>query len=417
MPYLDVYFSRINHLGETTAEHIRNGGIRSFEKWMAESPHTVNNLSVERGIYFKGIILTNKDKEYTKIMFLNVSNNIPLKIGDIMNWPLEDGSIEKWLLLQEEKKVNGTYRTFWIVRCNYLLKWINRDGHLQQSWSYVVSSVDSKIKGNYRTWNSLISPQPNKYAEILMPRYPIDRATNFIIEEESWQVIEYDHTSVPGTIYLSLTENKINMVYDDLENNIADTDKRAKYELVLPSTPQRFTVGSEIIPVYTVMKNGKPFRATVEYISSDKSVAKLQNGILTAVGVGEADIEIKIKECTDIDPEVLSIHIEVTEEPVTEFSCYIDGPDTIKLDRIGKYVLVTSEGELVSKVLFETDNPDLATVIESEESEKEEYKGIVKANDKNNLGFFTLYAYILDGDTPKEELAYFTKKIKVIPLW
>jgi hypothetical protein len=70
-----------------------------------------------------------------------------------------------------------------------------------------------------------------------MPRYPIDRATNFIIEEESWQVIEYDHTSVPGTIYLSLTENKINMVYDDLENNIADTDKRAKYELVLPPTP------------------------------------------------------------------------------------------------------------------------------------------------------------------------------------
>ena len=112
MSYIDTYFSRVNHLGETTAERIRNGGIRSFYKWMAESPHTVKNLSVERGLYFPGIILTNKDKEYQKIMFLNVANTIPIHVGDIMNWKLDDGSIEKWIIIQEEKKVNGTYQTF-----------------------------------------------------------------------------------------------------------------------------------------------------------------------------------------------------------------------------------------------------------------------------------------------------------------
>jgi len=67
-----------------------------------------------------------------------------------------------------------------------------------------------------------------------MPRYSIDRATNFIVEEESWTVVEYDHTSVPGVIYLSLTENKINSIYDDVENNIADLDKKARYDIVLP---------------------------------------------------------------------------------------------------------------------------------------------------------------------------------------
>jgi len=65
-------------MGETTAERIKNGGIRSFEKWMAESPHTIRDLSTEKGLYFSGIILTNKDKEHEKIMFLNVANNIPL---------------------------------------------------------------------------------------------------------------------------------------------------------------------------------------------------------------------------------------------------------------------------------------------------------------------------------------------------
>ena len=152
MHYLDAYFARINHLGETTAERIRQGGINSFEKWKDESPHTVRNLSVERGIYFDGIILTSKDRQEKKVMFLNVSNDIPLLIGDIMNWENDLGVEEKWLIFQEEKKVNGTYRTFWIVKCNYLFKWIDRLGHLQQSWGYIVSSVDSKIKGNFRTW-------------------------------------------------------------------------------------------------------------------------------------------------------------------------------------------------------------------------------------------------------------------------
>lgn len=84
--YLGVYFSRLNHMGETTAERIRNNGIRSFERWMDESPFTVRNLSVERGIYFDGIIETNKDKEYEKILFLRVANDIPLEVGDIMTW-------------------------------------------------------------------------------------------------------------------------------------------------------------------------------------------------------------------------------------------------------------------------------------------------------------------------------------------
>lgn len=155
MDYLDVYFSRINHLGETTAERIQHGGERSFQKWMAQSPHTVRQLSVERGLFFDGLILTNKDKEYKKIMFLNVANDIPLVVGDIVNWKQQNDMLEKWLIFQEEKKVNGTYRTFWIVKCNYLLKWIDKLGHINESWSYVVSSVDDKIKGNYRTWHSL----------------------------------------------------------------------------------------------------------------------------------------------------------------------------------------------------------------------------------------------------------------------
>jgi hypothetical protein len=64
MDYLEVYFSRLNHFGRTTGERITNGGIRTFQRWKAESPHTVLSLSVERGLYFDGIILQSKDKTY-----------------------------------------------------------------------------------------------------------------------------------------------------------------------------------------------------------------------------------------------------------------------------------------------------------------------------------------------------------------
>ena len=398
MHYLDAYFARINHLGETAAERIRQGGINSFEKWKDESPHTVRNLSVERGIYFDGIILTSKDRQEKKVMFLNVSNDIPLLIGDIMNWENDLGVEEKWLIFQEEKKVNGTYRTFWIVKCNYLFKWIDRLGHLQQSWGYIVSSVDSKIKGNFRTWNSLITPQPNKYAEILMPRYPIDRATNFIVEEESWTVVEYDHTSVPGVIYLSLTENKINSIYDDVENNIADTDKLAKYDLSVPQEVQNFAIGDTINPSFTLTKNGKPFDAEVQLLPTDKSIARIIDGELKAVGSGETQIVVQLKDF----PTIFTIINIVVNEAEPVFSAYIEGSSTIKLDRTEIYTLKAT-GEITGPVHFSI-NTNLANIVISNNVSCQ-----IQANHKNILGKFILTAAYNNVE--------YTKEISVVPLW
>ena len=397
--YLDVYFSRINHLGNTTAERIRNGGIRSFHKWMAESPFTVQNLSTERGLYFDAIIEENKDKEAKKIMFLQVANEVALEVGDIMNWRLDNGAIEKWILFQEEKKTNPTYRTFWIIRCNYLLKWIDADGHLQESWSYVVSSEDSKVKANFRTWNNLITPQPNKFAEILMPRREITRSTNFIIEDESWITIEYDHTSVPGIIYLSLTENKINTIYDDTVNNVADTDKFANYTIAAATESQTFNVNSIIAPVFTLMKNGVACDEDYILISSDKSIARTIDGALTAVAVGETDIIVRLVNYPTIEQK---LHIIVNDD-VVPFSGYIEGNDNIRLDRIAQYRFIGNT-ELTDNVVFSLDNTNYATIIDF----GADYCKI-QANNKNKLGQFILKAIYNNIE--------YEKVITVIPLW
>ena len=401
MNYYDVFLSRINHMGDTIGERIRNGGIRSFNKWLAESPHTIRNLSVERGLFFSGIILTNKDKEHEKIMFLNVSLDIPIEIGDIMNLTLDDGSIEKWLLVQEEKKINGTYRTFWIVRCNYLIKWFDSNGHLQSSWCYFVSSLDSKIKGNFRTWNSLITPQPNKYAEILMPRRAIDRATNFIVEEEAWTVVEYDHSSVPGVIYLSLTESKINSIYDDVENDIADLDKEAKYYLDIPEQIQNFSINDPIEIKFTLMKNGLPCKEDLEFISTDKKIVKNINGKLVAIKEGDADIIVRLKNYPEISQ---TVKISINNSP-KEFSAYLEGPDKIKLDRKAQYKLnmrITPEDGV--QVDYSLSDDSYAKIISIKDNICE-----VRANDKNILGTVILTAKYNDNT--------YNKEISIIPLW
>ena len=399
MNYLDVYYSRINHLGQTTAERIRGGGIRSFQRWLEQSPHTIRQLSVQRGLWFDGIILTSKDKQYQKIMFLNVANEIPITVGDILNWKQDNGDIQKWLLVQEEKKVNGTYRTFWIVRCNYLMRWVDGDGHIQESWSYFVSSVDSKIKGNFRTWNNLITPQPNKYAELLMPRYPINRGTNFIVQQESWMVVEYDHTSVPGVIYLSLTQNKINSIYDDVPNNLADTDKIASYSLLIPQETQVFTVGSKIEPKFTLMKNGEIYQSQVEYVSSNKTIAKIVNNELTAVGEGTVQITIRLKDHPEIE-NTITITVGPQQQ---EFSAYIKGNNNIRLDREEVYQLVGTS-QITGQVRYSVDNTLLATVYSIDD-----LTCIVHANNKNRLGEIVLTAEY-DGKN-------YTKTISIIPLW
>ena len=149
--YMDVYFSRASHRGKTVAEVATNTGIRSFEKWLEESPNVpANDLQIEDKCFFRGVILSKKDDENKKIKELHVALDVPVEIGDIVIW--DD---ERWLVYLKERRVRETHKTFYMVRCNYYIKWVDNQGHLQGSWCYFVSSMDSKIKENFRTWNNL----------------------------------------------------------------------------------------------------------------------------------------------------------------------------------------------------------------------------------------------------------------------
>lgn len=232
-----------------------------------------------------------------------------------------------------------------------------------------------------------------------MPRYPIDRATNFIVEEESWTVVEYDHTSVPGVIYLSLTENKINSIYDDVKNNIADLDKLANYKLSVPDLVQTFKINEPIIPKFTLMKNGKVCKEEVGYKTTDKKKARFINNVLTAVGVGSVDIIIFLIKYPDIS---VTLTVEIADKE-QEFSAYINGNDFIRLDRSETYNLI-GVSEIIGPVNFYLESTILASIKSYTENQC-----TILANNKNKLGKIKLFAEY-NGNR-------YEKEITIKPLW
>ena len=398
---------------------------------MAQSPFTVINLSVERGFYFSGIIETSKDKEEKKLMYLYVSNDIPIRVGDILTWRQDNGATEKWLLLQQMHKVHPQYQTFQIIKCNYELKWIDANGYLRKSWAYAVSSVDSKVKSNFRMWHSLVSPQPNKYAEIIMPRPQLEgidadqlmRGITFIIEDEGWQVIECDWTSVEGVVYMSLTESKVNYQYDDRIVDVAETDR-----LLFPTLQAVYNIGDEIVPEFTAQTlNEWEIVLLAPEITDGETVVveALDNGHLRAINAGKAIIKMRLKNYDADDPrKAVTKEFEITVQANAETALYIKGADTIRLDRYENYILADEDNKnipVLSGITFTLNaggkKIPLAEISEEKQDnvmddDKVEHLAqicVLHANVKNEIGEVILSAEY-NGET-------YTKTIKIVPLW
>lgn len=232
-----------------------------------------------------------------------------------------------------------------------------------------------------------------------MPRREIDRSTNFIVEDESWSVVEYDHTSVPGVVYLSLTEGKINSIYDDVENDLADTNNIAKYELLTPESIQTFQIGDIIAPRFTLTKNGKLSDEPVIFSTTDKKIVRLIDNQLTAVGEGKCKLLATLQNYPDI---IMELEIEVSGA-VQEFDAYIEGNDKIYLDRTSDYALVGTAA-IEGQVTYRLEATELAEILPSKDNICH-----IHANAKNLLGSIVLHAEYNGAD--------YVKTISIIPLW
>lgn len=386
MKYIDVYKKRVEHLGTNPQRRAMESGILEFSRSLRYNEHTQRGLHKDGdSLTFDGIVLTNKEDDNKSTQILLTELSVPLKCGDIVIW-----NDERWLVYQYTTSSYQPYQKFFMVRCNYEIKWVDEEGGVRKSWCYLLGSKDSKIKDNFRTWNEVITPQPNKYIQLILPHTIMAINTEIIVLDEAWYLVDYDQSSVPGIVFMSFTETNINELRDDIENKIANADKIAAWTIVSPSE-QYVLPHSEVALDYVVQKNGIVVGEKPE-ISISGSLVE-QDGKIFAAESGEGQITFSIHGQTFT--QAIHISASSTKQPMVIF-----GDDKIRVSMAATYELQGAD----QQVVFSVSDTKMATVETTGQS-----TCLLTTNSKNLLGSVDLIA------TCGEEV--YTKTIKIIPIW
>lgn len=396
--YIDVYWYRVTKYGENHKEREYNYSVRNFEKYLNEHPSSVDVVIDHTPA--RASIISNKQDQYKLTKQILTSINTIINPGSIVEWA--DGY---WIVYQKEINPNQAYNSCYMVECNKRLKWIDEYGVEQREWAYIFSSKDSIVKQNFRTWNRLITPQPNQWLEMLVPaKKTIKMDQKFIIDGRAWFVDEYDATSSKGVTYYSLTEDKIDRMDDSIENGLANANKLDCYKIAIQDEINCGLNDSYIIsPI--VYNNGVIDTQPLGYIIKDKSVASVMsldnNATIVPISKGQTTLKIYLIN----QPKVFkSIVINITD--MTEQSAVLIGNDSIKTTDFAIYsVYRISDSKIIDPIVsFSISDSNLASGILLDD-------GTLKiiANEDNRLGIVTVVINT-SSDT-------YTKKIAIRSLW
>ena len=396
--YTDVYWYRITKYGENHKEREYNYSVRNFEKYLNEHPSSVD--VIVDSTHTRASIISNKQDQYKLTKQILTSINTIINPGSIVEW--NDGH---WIVYQKEVNPNQAYNSCYMVECNKKLKWIDEYGVEQEEWAYIFSSKDSIVKQNFRTWNRLITPQPNQWLEMLVPaKKTIKMDQKFIIDGRAWFVDEYDATSSKGITYYSLTEDKIDRMDDSIENGLANANKLDCYKIAIQDEISCGLTDNYIIsPI--VYNDGVIDIQPLGYIIEDRDIASLMllNNNATIVPISKGQTTLKIYLINQ--PKVFkSIVINITD--MTEQSAVLIGDDSIKTTDFAIYsVYRISDSKIIDPIIsFSISDSNLASGILLDD-------GTLKiiANEDNKLGVVTV---IINTSSNT-----YTKKIAIRSLW
>lgn len=396
--YTDVYWYRVTKYGENHKEREYNYSVRNFEKYLNEHPSSVD--VIVDSTHTRASIISNKQDQYKLTKQILTSINTTINPGSIVEW--NDGH---WIVYQKEVNPNQAYNSCYMVECNKKLKWIDEYGVEQEEWVYIFSSKDSIVKQNFRTWNRLITPQPNQWLEMLVPaKKTIKMDQKFIIDGRAWFVDEYDATSSKGVTYYSLTEDKIDRMDDSIENGLANVNKLDCYKIAIQDEISCGLTDNYIIsPI--VYNDGVIDTQPLGYIIEDKDIASLMllNNNATIVPISKGQTTLKIYLINQ--PKVFkSIVINITD--MTEQSAVLIGDDSIKTTDFAIYsVYRISDSKIIDPIIsFSISDSNLASGILLDD-------GTLKiiANEDNKLGVVTV---IINTSSNT-----YTKKIAIRSLW
>lgn len=394
--YIEVYKRRAHHLGVTPQEKAFNSGILEFRRFLKYDEHTQNTgLLRENGSPFVGNILTKKQDENQVWVELLTKLDDKLELGEMITW-----NGDHWLVY--EKIVSGyqPHNKYYITRCETEIKWVDLEGKLHSAFTHLIGSMDSKIKNNYRTWHALITPQANKFMQVIGQRAACEsmqKTAEVLTGDESWHMVDYDKISVPGVMFLSFTEDKVNELRDDTKQGIANIDQITQWNLEAPLSID-VRQNEPFTPIFSATKDGAEDGAAAIKYELGPNLIQQADDTFVASAVGETYIIIIYE--TKTAKQIINVSTETIPTPYG----LILGDDAIRTTREAQYEFKAG-GTVASPIKFTLTDVDGLAAISSQIGTT----CVIKANSKNKLGTITLNAYY-NGKS-------YSKQIKIISLW
>ncbi len=402
--YYEIFQKRCYNRGLTFKQDVQSQVATNFDRFLKSSPNAIDVRVNNQGELIRVATLSDKEGDtLDKRTFLCRKEDC-VHVGDFLYW---GRSI--WLVFQKIKDTINAYDKFECIECRHKVKWINKSGVLKETPCYLVAQTDEKIKYNFRTWNNMITPQPNKHMEIITARNDVELGQKFLVNETAWSVVESDYISVKDILYLSLTEDKKDLYVDDIENNIANIVDLNKFELIIQENDIALSVGDTYQLNGKVYLNGVLFSEDLimEILEGAHLVSVDDNMKLTAKETGAVRIRLFLEDHCDVFQDLTIVIKETAQEPVVTYE--LRGDSSIKWGRTKTYQLIKTTNGVDEPVecTFTIEDPNGLLINTSLEITG--IAAMISANDKNKVGNIKLVATL--GEITLE------KEISIVSLW
>lgn len=400
--YYKVFQERCKNHGKSFKSLVQSQAALDFQRFLVSSPNAIDVTVNDEEEKIRVATILNKEKNDTDVRrFFLANKEDGLKIGDFIYW---DDTV--WILLKKEKDTIDAYDKFEGLECRHNIKWIDKFGILQSTPCYLVAQTDEKVKANFRTWNNMITPQPNKYLEIITSRKNIELSQRFLIDETAWSVVETDYISVKGIIYLSLTEDKKDLYEDDINNDIADIVDLNKFQLKLEETEITLGIDETYQLSGKTYLNGNLYSSDiiVEILEGEENISIDENLRITGIKEGNTKLRISMEENNEISQE---LNVTIQESAPANVVYDLKGDASIKWGRTKIYQFVRVVNGIFEPVKAEFSIEDKDKLIKNYEIN--ETSITITANEDNRVGEFYINC------TFGEETV--RKEIKVTSLW
>lgn len=257
-----------------------------------------------------------------------------LKMGTLFKW--DD---EYWVVVKREARVikESFYGTAY--RCNVDLKWVDKDGNLQTQKAYAKGrGMSSILVENKYTEPPVMAREVDTPITVITQRnLNLEQDMRFLFNGQPYRVTFVDNLSTDGTTILGMYDD-ILQDGDDIENNIANYNKRYEIELDF-ETDVILEVGQSFEVKYGVFRNGEPTEIKdIVLTVDDPDVAKIEGNVITPLKPKDIVVTVSLKNNELISKQFV-IH---SGEEWIEDNIFIVGPDKIVWNKSGEYHLNNS---------------------------------------------------------------------------